>query len=194
MGDRDQSGRGDAQNRPTIGAMMLLIAGVGVGLAVMIPLDGPGAEEWNEWVFVLAGGVLGGASFVGVPLLIRERWRRPRRRFGPGQVIWFSQGTAAWLLWPPIVVGSISVNRGRNPPIVDPSAPQICFAYGTPLMAVYLTVALLAGGWWRPRVRRRGGRRPRPVPWTERFGLLLGMGWAVLGLYVLSMIYRSKFR
>ena len=172
--------------------MMLLIAGVGVGLAVMTTLDGPQSDSGIELIFLLAGGILGGASFVGVPLLIRERWRRPRRRFGPGRVIWFTQGTAAWLLWPPIVVGSISVNRGRNPPIVDPSAPQICFAYGTPLMAVYLTVALLAGGWWRPRARKE--RKRTPLPWTERFGLLLGMGWAVLGLYVLSMIYRSKFR
>jgi hypothetical protein len=108
-------------------------------------------------------------------------------------LLWFAHGTAAWLLWPPIIIGRRSSGRGQNPPIVDPSAAEICFFYGTPLMAVYVTASLLAGGWLRRRPR--GTRRPpAPMPWRERFGRVLGMGWAVLGLYVLSMIYGSKFR
>ena len=60
----------------------------------------------------------------------------------------------------------------------------VCYFYGTPLMAVYVALALLAGGWIRPRRRRR-----RPLPWRERFGIVLGLAWACTGLYVLSWIY-----
>ncbi|MEW4570221.1 hypothetical protein AB1L88_20330 [Tautonia sp. JC769] len=180
--------------RPTIGELMIVVAGVGVGLTLALPAfrDEPSP---GESILVLGGGVLGGASLVGVPLLLWERRSRGvRRRFGPGKLLWFAHGTAAWLLWPPIILGRRSNARGQSPPIVDPSAAEICFFYGTPLMAVYVTASLLAGGWLR-RSRRRGGRRPpAQIPWRERFGLVLGMGWAVLGLYVLSMIYRSKFR
>ena len=63
-----------------------------------------------------------------------------------------------------------------------------CFAYGTPLMAVYLTFAMLAGGWFR---RRRRGAMARS--WSERFGLILALAWACLGLYVLSIFYREEF-
>jgi hypothetical protein len=180
------------RSRPTIGELMIVVAGVGVGLTLAMPVfrDEPSP---GEAILVMGGGVLGGASLVGVPLLLWERRRGGRRRFGPGKLSWFAHGTAAWLLWPPIIIGRRSNARGQAPPIVDPSAAEICFFYGTPLMAVYVTASLLAGGWLRRR--RRGSRRPTaPIPWRERFGLLLGMGWAVLGLYVLSMIYRSKFR
>ncbi|WP_169973083.1 hypothetical protein [Tautonia rosea] len=178
--------------RPTIGELMIVVAGIGVGLAVGLPIFRDETSLGESFV-VLGGAVLGGASLVGVPLLLWERRRGRHRRFRSGTLLWFAHGTAAWLLWPPIIVGRRSSARGQSPPIVDPSAAEICFFYGTPLMAVYVTASLLAGGWLRRR--RRGTRRsPAPMHWRERFGLLLGMGWAVIGLYVLSMIYRSQFR
>ncbi|WP_152050821.1 hypothetical protein [Tautonia marina] len=183
---------GSRRTRPTIGELMIVVAGVGVGLTLALPIfrDKP---SLGEGFLVLGGALLGGVSLVGVPFLLWERWRGSQRRFGPGTLLWFAHGTAAWLLWPPIIIGRRSSARGQNPPIVDPSAAEICFFYGTPLMAVYVTASLLAGGWLRRR-NRRNRRAPVPMPWRERFGRILGMGWAVLGLYVLSMIYRSKFR
>lgn len=180
------------RTRPTIGELMIVVAGVGVGMTVAVPIfrDEP---SFGEGFVVAVGALLGGASLVGVPLLLWGRWRGEQRRFGPGSLLWFAHGTAAWLLWPPIIIGRRSSGRGQNAPIVDPSAAEICFFYGTPLMAVYVTASLLAGGWLRRR-NRRNRRAPVPMPWRERFGRVLGMGWAVLGLYVLSMIYRSKFR
>lgn len=168
--------------------MMLIVAGVGVGLWVAMPSlrDGP---DLDDQVILWAGAVLGGASMVGVPLLLWGRRKGTIRHFGPGRLLWFAQGTAAWLLWPPIVVGRRS--RPPGPPIVDPSVPEICYFYGTPLMAVYVTAALLAGGSLRRRARGARLRRSRSS-WQERFGLLLGLGWAVTGLYVLSLIYRSR--
>jgi hypothetical protein len=54
-------------------------------------------------------------------------------------------------------------------------------------MALYVTIALHAGGWLP--LRRR--RRHRPRSWTETFGLLLGLLWACTGLYVLGLIYHD---
>ena len=181
------------RTRPSLGEMMLLVAGVGVGLAMLMPEIRDNDPKPSEWVLLLGGAVLGGVALVGVPLLLWERVRGDCRRFGAGRLLWFAHGTAAWLLWPPIVVGRRSAARGQNPPIVDPAVPEICYYYGTPLMAVYVTTSLLAGGWLR-RGSRRGRRRPASRSWRERFGLVLGMIWAALGLYVLSMIYRNSFR
>jgi hypothetical protein len=64
----------------------------------------------------------------------------------------------------------------------------MCFAYGTPLMAVYVTAALLAGGWLGKRRRRR-----RRLSWREQFGLLLGLCWACTGFYVLYILYHEDF-
>jgi hypothetical protein len=63
---------------------------------------------------------------------------------------------------------------------------EVCWFYGTPLMAVYVGLALLTGGRLR-RVRRRSLWRN----WRERFGLLVGLAWAATGLYLLAMFYRE---
>jgi hypothetical protein len=97
--------------------------------------------------------------------------------------MWFSQGMASWLMWPPIVV-----NRVKNGQI-NQSVTATCYAYGTPLMAVYMTAALLAGGWFRKRRRRALARS-----WQERFGIGLALAWACVGLYVLSIFYREEFK
>jgi hypothetical protein len=53
-------------------------------------------------------------------------------------------------------------------------------------MAVYVTLALIAGGHLRRRRRRRIYRS-----WQETFGLLLGLAWACTGLYLISVFYRN---
>jgi hypothetical protein len=63
-----------------------------------------------------------------------------------------------------------------------------CFAYGTPLMAIYVGSALLFGGW----IRRKGRSRRRRLSWRERFGLALGIAWAATGGYVLYLIYADR--
>ena len=62
----------------------------------------------------------------------------------------------------------------------------ICYLYGTPLMALYVTLAMLSGGWLTKRRRKRMRRS-----WHETFGLLLGLAWACTGLYVLEMLYEA---
>ena len=162
----------------------LLIAGIAVGfwlfgMGLRLHFFGnepePGPNAYGIWI-----GLLGGLSVVGPPILLWER-RRRKRRFGPGEILWFSHGMSAWLLWPPVVLARAS----RDPRLqIDSPLSVSCFAYGTPLMALYLGSALLAGGW----IRRRGRARRR-YSWHEQFGLILGILWACTGGYCLYLIY-----
>ena len=95
--------------RLAIWEICVLIAGVAVG--VWLIGSDPGNREdvpYRLWI-----GLLGGGSVVGPPLLLWER-RRRKGRWGPGEILWFSSGASAWLLWPPVVVaGPATVRPGR---------------------------------------------------------------------------------
>jgi hypothetical protein len=162
--------------------IMLLIAGVAVGFwLVLLDVkagDQPEMERWLLGVFA----VLGGCSVVGPPLLLWER-RRDSRPWRAGQILWFTQGMASWLLWPPVVYSRFEGKKFSD------SISGTCYYYGTPLMAIYVTSALLAGGWLRPH-RRRARRRP----WPEQLGLILGLLWACSGFYILYQFYKSDFQ
>jgi hypothetical protein len=160
---------------------MALAAGLGVGLWLFAAEADKQYDEHNlrGLVLMITAGALGGLAVVGPPLLLTER-RRAGRPWGPGKVSWFALGTSAWLLWPPVMV-----RRARSSTSPG-SVSATCFAYGTPLMALYLTAALLAGGWFGRKGRRRLSRS-----WREQFGLLLGLLWACTGLYVLWLIYED---
>jgi hypothetical protein len=161
--------------------VMLLIAGLALGLWLVMPVwkRGEGLDiAGGSWLMVCIY-VLGGLSLVGPPLLLWER-RRNGRTWGAGRFVWFSHGTASWLLWPPIIYSRARGNR---------SDTEVCALYGTPLMAVYVTSALLFGGWLRKRRRRVMMRS-----WREQFGLGLALAWACIGLYFLSLFYYEDFR
>jgi hypothetical protein len=158
--------------------LCVLIAGLAVGLWLLMP--NRSEREDAPHGLLLINGILGGLSIVGPPILLWER-RRRRSRWGPGEVLWFSQGMASWLLWPPIVVAKLRGERGD-------SLSLCVYVYGTPLMAIYVGSALLFGGW----IRRRNPRRPRKYSWRERFGLFLTLAWALTGGWVLWIVYRGK--
>ena len=160
----------------TLFTAMALIVGCGIGFW-MIKISVGGSRAILEMAAFLAGGL----SLVGPPLILWDR-RRRRRSFGAGRFLWFSTGMASWLLWPPIIY-----TRARAIPAQSETAP--CYLYGTPLMALYVVLTLLAGGWFRKK-RRRAIR----LSWYEQFGLLLGLAWACLGVYFLSIFYSDDFR
>lgn len=178
-------GKGSAGSRGDrfgIRQMMWLVAGIAISLWVLRPIlvaqyDGEDGDPLTIVpVFLrVVIAVLGGVSFVGVPLLLVRRLR-DRRRWGPGQSAWFAHGMSSWLLWPPIIAWQ---STGRN----DMPWSSVCWLWGTPLMSVYITASLLAGGWLS---RRRRGRRRS---WSERFGLLLACLWACTGLYLIVLLY-----
>jgi hypothetical protein len=170
---------------------LVLIAGLAAGLAM---LQMSVSERGLGLIYPALTFALGGLGLVGVPLLLSERLRRGpwrRRRWGAGKHLWFSTGMASWLMWPPIIYRKAMTGN------VDRSTAAICFAYGTPLMAIYIVLALLAGRRLRPRRRGRGPavvRRPTARSWRERFGLLVGLAWACTGLWVLYIVYTDDLR
>jgi hypothetical protein len=171
-------------DRLSIGMVMLLIAGAAIGLWLVLrqlrsaetAVGNP--EPWFQGLVF----VLGGVSLIGVPVLLFTARRRP---WGAGRILWFSSGTAAWLLWPPVLYHRV-LGTPQSPAAETTSG--VCFLYGTPLMAVYVTCALLAGGFFR-RARRRRMRRS----WQEAFGLMLGLCWACTGLYLITRFYIDDF-
>ena len=160
--------------------ILILVAGVAVGCALWLR-GGPGGG------FLMAlMALLGGLSLAGPPILLLSR---RGKRWRAGRIQWFAQGTSAWLLWPPI---ARTRWNGPTNQMGPGSSAEICYLYGSPLMAVFMTSALLAGGWLGFRKRR--GRKVRPLAWDERVGLLLGLAWACTGLWVLAMVYRDDFK
>lgn len=182
----------DERPSPSLGALMILGAGATVGFWLFLPPIREEAQKisWRDLkpllptAWLVAVGVLGGLSILGPPLLLRERARR-RRRWGPGRFLWFVQGTASWLMWPPIVYGRLHTPAMSR---LGEGMGVICYVYGTPLMALYVGLALLAGGRGRRRLRARLG-----PGWRERFGRALGLLWAIVGVGVLILIYRNDF-
>jgi hypothetical protein len=171
-------------DRMSIGVAMLLIAGAALGFWLALGVlrakrnpNGPD-EDWTNWIFAFVF-ILGGLSLIGPPLLLRTA---RRKRWGAGRFLWFVQGTAAWLLWPPVIYRRVTMPADQNP------MSALCFFYGTPPMALYVTLTLLASG-HLTRSRRRRLRRS----WQETFGLLLGLAWACTGLYIISLFYRQDF-
>lgn len=173
--------------RLSIGASMLLIAGASMGIWLIAAQFHSNWQEAKDAEAQIRNGVnglvflLGGLSLVGPPLLL---WTARKRHWGAGRLLWFAQGTAAWLLWPPVIYHRVA---GGAPDDINPISGT-CYFFGTPLMAVYVTLTLLAGGYFR-RSRRRRMRRS----WQETFGLLLGLAWACTGLYLISLFYRQDF-
>jgi hypothetical protein len=172
----------------SIGVAMLLIAGAALGFWLALDAvktqtqgkpSGPVDAAAGGWVFALVF-FLGGLSLVGPPLLLLTA---KKKRWGAGRFLWFVQGTAAWLLWPPAVYHRVTSGSGSQV-----SMSSVCFFYGTPPMALYVTLSLLAGGHLKSSRRLRMHRS-----WQETFGLLLGLAWACTGLYIISLFYRQDF-
>jgi hypothetical protein len=166
--------------------LFFLVTGVGIALAVSHPIltapyqliNGDPIQVVPIVVRVIVA-VLSGFSFVGVPLLLSRLTRR-RTPWGPGKVAWFSQGIATWLLWPPILYYRLPLPRSGN----DFAWSSVCWLWGTPLMGLYMTAAILMGGWFGRR-----GRRLMNRSWREQFGLILSCLWACTGLYLLGLLY-----
>ena len=178
-----QSPESHRSRRPeqlTILELMILIVGVAVGLWLVtkdVTNSGSGA---NAWLCVVVG-VLGGLSAIG-PLLLLLELRERRIRWGAGRVLWFALGMASWLLWPPLIYHRAWGSRGLT---VATGEVWVCT---TPLMAIYVMFAMLAGGW----IKRASRRRQRS--WREQFGLLLGIAWACTGSYIMYTLYMADFR
>ena len=98
-------------DRLSIGVAMLLIAGAAVGFWLAVDQlrregnpNGPSQSWVQSWIYAFVF-ILGGVSLVGPPLLLVTALRRP---WAAGRFLWFTQGTAAWLLWPPAIIHRVT--------------------------------------------------------------------------------------
>jgi hypothetical protein len=183
------------RRQASLGGLMLLLAGAGLGFwmisgDIQVEFTGKGRSplpnvffgRWDSVLLMLAVGVLAGLSFMGAILLLVERWRH-RRVWHEGRLLWFTHGIATWLLAPPLIYHR---SQGHS---VGQTYSGVCLFYGTPLMAIYMTFALLGGGRFR-----RSHLRMLSRSWKERFGLIIALAWACTGAYLLFLYYRSDFR
>ena len=175
------------RGRLTLGESMVLIAGVAASLwMVRIGLHTFDPKSWHHWLCE-ADCMLWGISIVGPILLVRERVGR-RTPWSAGEWLWFVQGIAGWLFGPPYAIITI---RSRGSYIFDDLPVVLAFFWTTPLIGLVAALALLAGG----RFRRRRPRRR--ASWKGRLGLVLGLMWAGIGVFMLVYIsgrVLSKFQ
>lgn len=161
---------------------MLLIAGVAVGLWLSRGDNELGLSfaEWDGAVFVTTSYILGGLSLIGPPYLLVTARRKP---WDQGRFLWLVLGVATWLTWPGVAL--MSHGRLRTH---DREACSVVFMITTPLIALCLLLGLLASGRLR-RVRRRLSQRS----WQESFGLVLGLAWSCIGVYLVTLVYWDEF-
>ncbi len=173
------------RSRIAIWELMLVIAGLSLGIWIFRTIQPKGAPIDLEYLVFLSILGIGGIAAVG-PILLLIDSRRRRTRWGGGRILWFAEGSAAWLLWPPFIYNQWNAAPGQGG-----RSESLCYYYGTPFMAIYMMAALLAGG-HGPRRRKR--RLWQTLDWKERFGWILSGLWACTGLYLLARLYWTEFR
>jgi hypothetical protein len=166
-------------DRLTISRLMVLMAGLGLSLALFAPrnfqLWPVEVDRYREMYSTLLIGL-------SLPGLIYH-WPRGRRtRQGLGGLLWLSLSLGTLLLTPPAVAGPILQKQAMGS-----GTALACMHYVFPLMSVWLLLAGLIGGSFRPRSLRR------TEPWRERFGLWLALAWSVQGLWMLGELYWDAF-
>lgn len=157
---------------------MVLMAGMGISLALFMPRD---FQAWPidvEQYRGLYSTVLIGFSLPGVLYNLPRRQRRQRI----GGLLWLALSLGVLLLLPPAVAHPLLKQQST-----DTSTALACMYYLLPLMSVWVLLAGVLGGGLRLRNLRRTG------PWRERFGIYLGLAWSIQGLWLLGDIYWEAF-
>ena len=167
---------GDGQrDRLTILRLLLLTAGVAVGLAVFAPrITATSATDTNQWRGLVNAVIIG----LGLPApLFCVRRRGSDRRIGAGGLFALTAALGSLLMLPAAVVSVIAGDAK--------GMPAACLFYCLPLVGLwYLLAALLSGHVGRHLFRPE-------TPWTEKYGFLLALLWSPLGVWVLVDIYRD---
>jgi hypothetical protein len=160
--------------------LMSLVAGIGVGFwLVSNDLRRPPDDQAVVWSIAFA--ILGGLALVGPPLLLVERFGRASWLWGPGRILWFSQGVVLWLLLPSLVYYRVLEKSLWH------SVTFECMLGAMLFLSMSQIPAFLIGGWLRDRQRLARGS------WREVFGLLLGLASSCVGAYALYLIHIYDF-
>jgi hypothetical protein len=156
----------------TILRILLLTAGVAVGIKVFIPED---VDGWTAWRTLFNAAVIG--LSLPAPLFVMGAVRRVQGPLGPGSLFAMAMGGGALLLLPPPVIVMFSSHKTASP---------ACVYYIMPQVALWFLLAALLTG----QINRRLFDR-RQTPWTERYGYFLALLWSPLGIFHLVRYYRQ---
>jgi hypothetical protein len=167
--------RRGSTDRLTIGRLMLITAGIAVGLVVFVP-EPEKAFEDAQHVRLLLGAILLGATLPGL-VFVAER-RRQRRRIGVGGWIALTSGLGVLILLPP----SLAASRFGG----GEGLGLLCLHYTIPLAMLFMLLASIAAG------RLRWRHLNRSAPWSERYGFYLALAWLPLSLWLLWDIYTDS--
>jgi hypothetical protein len=170
----DKGGQAAGRDRLTILRLLLLTAGVAVGVTVWGPsagnFDPLDTEHWRHlWNAVLLGLSL------PAPLFTVRFGRRGPRHIGAGGLFALTVALGAFLMMPPMIAARLGSMRQ--------SGAVICSFYVFPLMALWYALAALLGG---HLTRKLFGKE---TPWSERYGFLLALLWSPLGVWALADLY-----
>jgi hypothetical protein len=162
-----------SRDRLTIGRLLILTAGVGLGLALCLPrpFDVQNSEAWRA----LFTAALLGVSLTGPLFALADR----RDTITWGGLFWFAQGLGVILMLPPMIAERFRQDSIRL-------SPFGCLAYVLPLMGLWFLLAAVASG----LIRRRHWQS---AAWRDRFGLFLSACWAPLGCWILFEFYADAF-
>lgn len=168
----------DPADRLTIGRLLVLTAGIAVGLTVFAPTFGtdnladPGL--WRQLAQAVAIGLSIPAPFFCLPRAFHNR------RLGPGGLFALSAGLGALVLLP---AGGIERFAQPSAANADRFETGTCLGVALSLFGLwYLMAALVAGHAGRHLFRR-------PTSWTEQYGFLLALVWSPLGMWWVFDIY-----
>jgi hypothetical protein len=164
-------------DRLTIFRMLVITAGIAVGLVVFAPkVDPNDLSPYNvEYFRALAAAPLIGACLPAGFFALGWR-RRNSSRPGPGGLLALTMTCGVLLLLPPAAMTG------------DDGMGFICFRFMLPLVSLWYLVAMAAAGQLN-RETLTGG-----APWSERYALYLAIAWLPEAAWLLYEIYEGAFR
>jgi hypothetical protein len=166
-------------DRLTIGRMLLLTAGIALGLALFAPRLAPGdlasADRWRETAFAVIAGLT-----IPAPLFaIRRRLRNTS--LGAGGLFALAIGLGVWLLLPAAAIEYVARLRTGS----DGNEVASCLYFVMPMIGLWYLVAGLVSG----AINRR--LFSPTTSWIDRFGFLLALLWSPLGAWHVVDVYRA---
>jgi len=179
--DRSADAHGSSSepgDRLTIRRMLLLIAGVALGLVIFAPnFDDGDLQNVEKWRYTANAIIIGMA--IPAPLFCIGRVIR-NRPLAAGGLFALAAGLGVWLLLPAAVAECLARHAGINR-----GTTVSCLYWVLPLMGLWYFLAALVSG----HVSRELFRAA--TSWTERYGLFLALAWSPLGVWMLVDIYRE---
>jgi hypothetical protein len=172
------SAHDDPMDRLTIGRLLILTAGVAVGMALFAPRFASGdlkiAQNWRLAAFSVIAGLA-----ISAPLFCLRRVVK-KGALGVGGFFALATGLGVWLMLPAAVIEWFVRLRVPN---TDAYQAGMCLFYVMPMIGLWSLLGGLVSGAF-------GRRLLSPAtPWIERYGFSMSLLWAPLGVWQVVDVY-----